>query len=82
MIIFNGEIFNHLKLKKKYQEKLGIFITNSDTETLLEMVSNFGFEHTLNEIKGQFAFAIWDFKLKKFLLQLIDLAKNQFIILF
>lgn len=65
MIVFNGEIFNHLELRKKYFKEFDRFKTYSDTETLLEMISELGFENTLSEIKGQYAFAIWDFNLKK-----------------
>ena len=34
VIIFNGEIYNHLELRKEHL-KGDIFTTNSDTETLL-----------------------------------------------
>lgn len=55
-IIFNGEIYNHQELKKKYSLKC---ITNSDTETILHLYQKLG-EGFLNEIDGMFALAIYD----------------------
>lgn len=67
-IIFNGEIYNYLEIKKKILKKKKIkFKTNSDTEVLLYAYKLFGikfFEH----LEGMWSFAIWDNKKKKLLL--------------
>jgi len=55
-IIFNGEIFNHLELRKKYNLAGK---TSSDTETLLLLYEKLG-TAMLNELDGMFAFAILD----------------------
>lgn len=58
-IIFNGEIFNFLELKKtlsKYN-----FRTNTDTEVLLAAYEEWG-PKCLDRFNGQFAFAIYDTK--------------------
>jgi asparagine synthase (glutamine-hydrolysing) len=64
IIIFNGEIYNHLKLREEVVLKNSSFIWRggSDTETLLASIENWGIEKTLKKIVGMFAFAIWDKK--------------------
>ncbi len=62
VISFNGEIYNHLELKKE-QEKINRNIKwrgHSDTEILLEMISSYGLENTLPKCSGMFSLAIWD----------------------
>ena len=58
-IIFNGEIYNYVELKKELESKGVNFRTNSDTEVLL---SGFIFwrEKVLEKLRGIFAFCIWD----------------------
>lgn len=60
-IVFNGEIYNHSKLRKKL-ESLGIGNWNgsSDTEVLLEAISFWGLKLTLQKSEGMFALALWD----------------------
>jgi asparagine synthase (glutamine-hydrolysing) len=55
-IVFNGEIYNYLELKKNLHYS---FKTNSDTEVLLAMYVTFGKE-MLHDLNGMFSFAIWD----------------------
>ncbi len=58
VIVFNGEIYNHLYLREKYLKDF-IFTTNSDTETLLYLYIKF--KHKMFELlDGMFAFAILD----------------------
>jgi asparagine synthase (glutamine-hydrolysing) len=57
-IIFNGEIYNHQDLRKKYGLQCK---TNSDTETLLQLYARLGASF-LNDLDGMFALAIYDKK--------------------
>ena len=57
-IIFNGEIYNHLDVRKKLNLQC---YTSSDTETILRAYSALG-KDCLNEFDGMFAFAIYDRK--------------------
>lgn len=62
VIAFNGEIYNHLDLRKQLN-KQGTFPEwrgHSDTETLLECFIAWGVEKTLQAAIGMFAFALWD----------------------
>lgn len=55
-IIFNGEIYNHRDLRKKYNLHCE---TNSDTETILHLYAKLG-PSFLQDMDGMFAFAIYD----------------------
>jgi asparagine synthase (glutamine-hydrolysing) len=66
MIVYNGEIYNHLDIRKELQD-LGVpfdWKGHSDTETLLAAISYFGIEGALKKCVGMFAFALWDKKNK------------------
>lgn len=58
-IIFNGEIFNFLELKKDLEAKGVTFSTHSDTEVLLKLFITEK-ENCLNKLNGFFAFCIYD----------------------
>lgn len=58
VIVFNGEIYNHLELRKRLHSQFAIqFRTRSDTETILEGWKLAG-ESFFNEFDGEFAFVI------------------------
>jgi asparagine synthase (glutamine-hydrolysing) len=56
VLIFNGEIYNHIELREKYNLKCK---SNSDTETLLLLFARYNFD-ILNELDGMFVFAFYD----------------------
>jgi asparagine synthase (glutamine-hydrolysing) len=58
-IVFNGEIFNYVELRRDLEERGTIFRTGSDTEVLLQLYATFG-DACLARLNGDFAFAIWD----------------------
>lgn len=63
-IAFNGEIYNHLNLRKELIAAGYNFQSDhSDTETLLCAYQHWGKE-CLSRINGDFAFIIWDDRLK------------------
>ncbi len=60
-LAFNGEIYNHNDLRKEISTEYKItWNGSSDTETLLECLSLWGVNKTLQKIEGMFAFALWD----------------------
>ena len=69
LMVFNGEIYNHLKLRKEIGEKKSnvdfspkLWSGGSDTETLLACFSVFGIQKSLKKATGMFALAVWDKK--------------------
>lgn len=70
VIVFNGEIYNHLDLRndieKSTHHPVDGWRGHSDTETLLACFSAWGVEKTLQSSIGMFALALWD-KQKKIL---------------
>jgi len=59
-IVFNGEIYNYLDIKKDLEARGHRFKTNSDTEVIVRAFEEFG-PSCLALLRGMFAFAIWDF---------------------
>lgn len=60
-IVYNGELFNDLALKKQLLNLGHNFTTESDTEVMLHLYQEYGVEF-LQMVNGQFALAIWDSK--------------------
>ncbi|MGZ4959597.1 MAG: asparagine synthase (glutamine-hydrolyzing) [Methylomonas sp.] len=61
VIAFNGEIYNHLELRRDMEQGADIvWKGHSDTETLLAAISAWGVEKALAKSVGMFAFALWD----------------------
>lgn len=58
VVVFNGEIYNHLTLRKDLGERP--WRGHSDTETLLAAVESWGLAKTLDRLVGMFSLALWD----------------------
>lgn len=62
VIVFNGEIYNHLDLRRELERAQAApeWRGHSDTETLLAGFVAWGVEATLKRCVGMFALALWD----------------------
>ena len=58
-IVFNGEIYNHLEIRKDLIAKGHTFANDSDTECLIHGYEEYGTE-LLGKLRGMFSFVIWD----------------------
>ena len=63
-IIFNGEIYNFIELRKTLINRGHSFTTGSDTETIIHAYEEYGVK-CVDHLRGMFAFAIWDSKIEK-----------------
>jgi asparagine synthase (glutamine-hydrolysing) len=66
-VIFNGEIYNHIELRKFLEQKKHKFYTLSDTEVIVHLYEEFG-DSFVTWLNGMFASAIWDSNKKKLIL--------------
>ena len=67
VIVYNGEIYNHLDLRRDLEASAAriSWTGQSDTETLLAAIETWGLTKTLERLVGMFAFAVWDQEEKK-----------------
>lgn len=63
-IIYNGEIYNYIEIRKWLQSRGYSFKTQSDTEVILQCFIHEGSE-CVKRLNGMFAFVIWDTKERK-----------------
>ncbi len=67
VVVFNGTIFNFPELREQLLEKGHQFRSRADTEVLLHLYEEKK-EGMLEELKGQFAFALWDSRERRLML--------------
>ncbi len=61
ILIYNGEIYNHLEIRKKIKNEFDInFFGSSDTETLFYALQNYKVDMVLNMISGMFGFCYFN----------------------
>ena len=58
-LVFNGEIYNFLDLRRDLLAKGHRFATLSDTEVIVHAYEEYG-EACVDRLRGMFAFALWD----------------------
>jgi len=60
VLTYNGEIYNHVRLRKEL-EAAGIpFTSRCDTEVLAKALVHWGIDTTLEKIRGMYAFGWWE----------------------
>ena len=67
VLTFNGEIYNYRSLRGQLEAKGYVFRTESDTEVLLHLYADKG-EAMVNDLRGMFAFGLWDSRKRAMLL--------------
>lgn len=59
VVVFNGEIYNYIALRKDLKDGGYDFRTDSDTEVILHLFGKYK-ENMLEKLRGMFSIAIWD----------------------
>ena len=72
ILSYNGEIYNHLEIRKELELKGEQFQSRCDTEVLLKAFAHWGVD-CLEKLNGMFAFAVWDQKERK-----LTLARDRY----
>lgn len=58
-IVYNGEVYNFLELRRELEDKGYTFRTRTDTEVLIYLYREYGRDF-VHRLRGMFAFGIWD----------------------
>ena len=64
-IVYNGEIYNFLDIKRRLEDLGYVFTGHSDTEVLLAAIEHWGINTALQKINGMFSIALWDSQRKE-----------------
>jgi asparagine synthase (glutamine-hydrolysing) len=66
-VSFNGEIFNHVELRRELERQGHRFYTHSDTEVIVHLYEQHG-DRFVEHLNGQFAIALWDARRQRLVL--------------
>jgi asparagine synthase (glutamine-hydrolysing) len=58
-VVFNGEIYNHARLREQLEQRGHLYSSRTDTETILHLYEERGLDF-VHDIEGDFAIALWD----------------------
>jgi len=58
-LVFNGEIYNHARLREGLEQRGHVYASRTDSETILHLYEERG-QDFVHDIEGDYAIAIWD----------------------
>jgi asparagine synthase (glutamine-hydrolysing) len=58
-LVFNGEIYNHAKLREGLEQRGHVYASRTDSETILHLYEDRGLDF-VHDIEGDYAIALWD----------------------
>jgi len=74
-VVYNGEIYNFLELRRDLESRGHRFYTNCDTEVIVHLYEDMGAE-CVQKLRGMFAFALYDERRRKLLMARDRLGKK------
>ncbi len=77
-IVFNGEIYNYQDIRRELLVRGHRFRSNTDTETIIHLYEDKG-EDCVQDLRGMFAFAIWDAKKRRLFCARDRVGKKPFV---
>jgi asparagine synthase (glutamine-hydrolysing) len=77
VLVCNGEIYNYRELRRRLEQDGHRFTTHSDCEVILGLYERHG-EQLLDQLRGMFAFALWDVKRRRLLAARDHLGQKPF----
>jgi asparagine synthase (glutamine-hydrolysing) len=66
-ITYNGEVYNHARLRPGLEQRGHRYRSRTDTETIVHLYEELG-ERCVEKLDGMFAFALWDQRHRRLLL--------------
>ncbi len=60
MLSKNGELYDYQRIRADLTSRGARFLTKSDSEIILHLYPRYGLEETLKDLRGEFAFALYD----------------------
>ena len=67
ILTFNGEIYNHAKIRPELEARGHRYRSRSDTETIVHGYEEYGID-VVQRLEGMFAIALWDSRRERFFL--------------
>lgn len=67
VLVCNGEIYNHVELRRELLERGHRFRTGSDAEVIVHLYEDLG-PSAVDRLRGMFAFGLWDIPRRRLLL--------------
>ncbi|HEX6732497.1 MAG TPA: asparagine synthase (glutamine-hydrolyzing) [Pyrinomonadaceae bacterium] len=66
-LVFNGEIYNHAKLRERLEQRGHVYRSKTDSETILHLYEDRGMDF-VHDLEGDYGIAIWDARREQLLL--------------
>jgi asparagine synthase (glutamine-hydrolysing) len=66
-LVFNGEIYNHAKLRERLEQRGHVYRSKTDSETILHLYEDRGID-LVHDLEGDYGIAIWDARREQLLL--------------